>query len=134
MSHQSREGERYDAWKHVVMPSCMGRAGGSTRKWTPLANAAASRASAPQPTQVVGDASGRVRYDKGADVWAAGVTMYVLLCGWVPFGGRYAFKRSEVELRKIIRAGEGRGGAGVWPVVQADVGRRHCPHAAAPVS
>ncbi|PNW84417.1 hypothetical protein CHLRE_03g144484v5 [Chlamydomonas reinhardtii] len=70
-----------------------------------------------QAPEVVGDASGRVRYDKGADVWAAGVTMYVLLCGWVPFGGRYAFKRSEVELRKIIRAGKFCFTGLVWEVV-----------------
>ncbi|KAG2439952.1 hypothetical protein HXX76_004071 [Chlamydomonas incerta] len=70
-----------------------------------------------QAPEVVGDASGRVRYDKGADVWAAGVTLFVLLCGWVPFGGRFAFKKSELELRKIIRAGKFSFTGLVWEVV-----------------
>ncbi|KAG2454719.1 hypothetical protein HYH02_000556 [Chlamydomonas schloesseri] len=70
-----------------------------------------------QAPEVVGDAAGCVRYDKAADVWAAGVTLFVLLCGWVPFGGRFAFKKTELELRKIIRAGKFSFTGLVWEVV-----------------
>ena len=38
-------------------------------------------------------------YNRQADVWSSGVIMYILLCGYPPFGGR----SDEVILNKIVQ-------------------------------
>jgi len=40
-------------------------------------------------------------YDEKCDVWSCGVILYILLCGYPPFGGK-----SEDEILKKVRLGK----------------------------